>query len=117
MSFAAWKDLYARLCSLYGRKPNGTQGAAYYEAVSRFSESVMEQAITRVAAEHKTWPAVAVLCEAARGIMRGMVMPASACDLCHGDTWVEGPPRYELGLTYETVERCPQCWTLGRKSA
>lgn len=113
MTYAAWTALYKRLCALYGKTPNGTQGAAYYEAVSQFPETVMEQAITAVSREHKTWPSVAVLCEAARGILRGLTLPASACQTCHGDMWVEGPPRHEFGRVYETVVRCPECWTLG----
>jgi hypothetical protein len=40
-----------------------------------------------------------------------------ACERCGGNTWVDAEPRETYALTYQTVKRCPLCWTLGPQRA
>lgn len=112
MDYDIWTGQYKRLCALYGRTVKGAQAAEYFKAIEGYTSQVIEAAITAVAIEHKTWPSAAVLVSAARGIVRGLTAPRSACDYCYGTEWVDGPPitLEELGgQSYPTVVRCPQC--------
>lgn len=111
MDWDTWQKLYRRLCVTYGRSVNGEQAAVYFEALSAFSASVVEAAIAKVATDHKTWPSVAELCERARSIIASTPYQRRACDLCHGDGFIEAPDQEHFQRTYTNyVTRCPQCY-------
>jgi len=110
MTWDDWLPHYRRLVKTYNKTESGEQCAAYFEVLKGFTPLVIERAITRTLAEEKYFPAVSDIREHASYVMAGMLAPASICDVCHGDTWVDAEPLQANGVTYtNVVRRCRQC--------
>jgi hypothetical protein len=107
-----WQRLYKRLCATYGKAVNGEQCAAYYESLSHLSEALMEQAIARANAVQKSFPKIADLVERCHQIRAAQPYAPGACDVCHGDGWIDVDDRqpYNVPVRYPYVTRCPQCY-------
>lgn len=87
MTLQDWTPLYSRLCAALGRKETPAQLRAYFDALGSFSTGVVTEAV-KIACS-RTWPPthphagdVAEICH---GIRRSHTVPASTCDVCHGD--------------------------------
>lgn len=96
MTLQDWTPLYGRLCAGLSRKETPAQLRAYFDALSEFQTHVVAEAV-KVACSRvwpPTRPAAADVREIAIGIRRNHLVPASACDVCHGDlftvAWCEG---------------------------
>ena len=113
MTYDEWKDIFRGLCKRKDRALDGEQAAAYFEVLKDFPTPCVHQACFRASREVQGWPKSDRLVELASEERRKVMAPAMACDRCHGETWIEAAPRESNGVTYQTVERCPQCWTLG----
>lgn len=110
MTYDEWAPRYRRLTKTYGKPESGEQCAAYFEVLEHFTEGVIEQAIARVIAESKYWPAVADIRSAAQGIVAGAVYTPPECPLCHGNLWEDAQPFTVQNVRYTNVVRaCPQC--------
>jgi len=88
MTLADWTPLYARLCAGLSRKESPAQSRAYFDAVSEFPASVVADAVVQACST--TWPPTHPHAGELRGLAINIrrartTVPASACDVCHGD--------------------------------
>lgn len=114
MTYDDWTPIFKRLCAAKDRTPNGEQGAVLFDVLKSFPTPCVSQACYRASREVSGWPKSERLVELASEERRKVTAAAAVCDVCHGSTWIASVPREFCGATYETVERCGQCWTLGR---
>jgi hypothetical protein len=113
MTYDDWTPIFKRLCQAKDRTPNGEQGATLFEVLKDFPTPCVHQACFRASREVSGWPKSERLVELAMDERRKVTAAATICDVCHGEVWVDAAPRENFGVTYQTVERCPQCWAFG----
>lgn len=109
MEWESWQAAYRRLCVSKEHKLSGEQCAAYFEVLKDFPDTCVEQAVYRATRDVGGWPKSEKLVELARDEKRKLTAPASICDQCHGELWVDGATKERFNVTYQTVVRCPQC--------
>lgn len=114
MDAETWFDCYERLVKAFGRTRDPEQRAVFFEALKGIPGPLLRLGVQKAIQDSKTWPNVAALREFCSEVSRAAVLPATACEVCHGNLWVEAADRAvsELGgLVYgDYVTRCPQCW-------
>jgi hypothetical protein len=87
VTFDEWTPVYGFLCAGLSRKEDGKQARAYWEALKSFPVTVVREAVT--IAISRTWPPThphaGDVAECCTAVMRSRSVPASSCDVCHGD--------------------------------
>ena len=84
-----WAKEYQRLCTAYSKSPNTEQARVYFAALDVYPVAVVADAVTEAVRESRGFPTAADLSERALRIRKARpVVPAGACDRCHGSTWI-----------------------------
>lgn len=110
MTFNEWTPRYRRLVKAFNKTESGEQCAAYFEALERFSDGVIEHAIAKVIAEEKYWPSAAELLERAKSHVASHVYTPPTCWRCHGDGFIDAPDQQHFNRAYTNyVQPCPDC--------
>jgi hypothetical protein len=105
-----WWDCYEKLTKAYQKPRDTEQSKIYFEALRNFPNGVVVEAVGRTIREAKHWPNVAEIRDRVQGVSAGLAAPASICDRCHGNYWIEAPDEEHHGRMYPNyVRRCPQC--------
>jgi hypothetical protein len=116
MDASTWATCYEKLRRAYQKQDDKDQAKLYYELLQNVPGSVMRLAVDKAIKEEKYWPNPATLRDYCDGATKDISLPANRCGTCHGNTWVDVASTVENGITYKTVDRCPQCWVLGKSA-
>lgn len=114
MSRDEWAGHYRRLLTAYGKGPNAEQAGIYFDALQSLPNGIVEQAVTEIIRARGSWPHVSDIRERSSSLLASKTYEPPVCLRCGGNLWIPSEPRQFDGRTYETVRRCPDCWTLGR---
>jgi hypothetical protein len=118
---STWATCYEKLRRAYQKTDDKEQAKLYFELLQNVPGPVMRLAVDKAIKEEKYWPNPATLRDYCDGAHSDLMLPASSCQRCHGDTWIDAEPIEQFNRTYRNVVTdCPQCWTLprrGRRSA
>ena len=110
-----WASHYRRLLTAYNKTPNAEQASLYFDALCALPAAIVGEAINDLIRARGSWPHVSDIRERANALLASKTYEAPTCLRCGGNTWVKAEPRQTYGSTYQTVKRCPDCWTLRRQ--
>lgn len=109
MTLQEWDIPYKDLCRTWGKTPNPTQAAAYWDVLKNFPVSAIEQAIVKANTEAAYFPQPSKIHEHAHGVVAAAVYIPPDCQTCGGNKFVDGLDRVVYNRTYKTVRPCPVC--------
>ena len=112
MTYDDWAPRFRRLMKAFGKTEvgEGERCSAYFEALQKYSEGVIEQVIAKAIANERYLPAASVLRDFAVGIVAGNTYTPSTCELCHGNLWIAAEDQQHMGRIYTNyVHACPRC--------
>jgi hypothetical protein len=108
-----WWTCYQKLAFAYGKKTDKDQSDVFFTTLQNVPGPVMRLAVDKAIKGEAFFPNPATLRNYCDGAHKDISLPASACQQCNGNTWVEAGPILSHGLNYpNVVKRCPSCWVL-----
>jgi hypothetical protein len=110
MDAETWVGLDAKLRKAYNKPQDREQSELYFGALKLMPGPTIRLAIEQLIKQEKYFPNVATIHEYCDNASRAVAAPASMCDVCHGDTWIDEAPIHAFNTIYRNVvDYCPQC--------